>query len=62
MKFEFTLVPSADQDLAYYKVREQKIILNELFIRGQRVEIRSVRLISWSFDPSIVILRRYNCG
>jgi mRNA interferase RelE/StbE len=30
MKFEFTLVPSADQDLACYKVREQKIILGAI--------------------------------
>jgi len=30
MKFAFTLVPSADQDLTYYKVREQKIILEAI--------------------------------
>ena len=28
MKFGFTLVPGADEDLAYYKVREQRIILD----------------------------------
>jgi len=30
MKFDFTLVPSADEDLAYYKVREQRIILDAI--------------------------------
>ncbi|MGA2621689.1 MAG: hypothetical protein ABSF26_29155 [Thermoguttaceae bacterium] len=30
MKFKFTLVPSADRDLAYFTVREQKIILGAI--------------------------------
>ncbi len=28
MKFKCAFVPSADQDLAYYKVREQRILLD----------------------------------
>ena len=30
MKFDLTFVSSADEDLAYYKVREQKIILDAI--------------------------------
>lgn len=48
MKFDVRFVPSADEDLDYYEIREEGLVRvlavghkihNELFIRGQRVEI-----------------------